>query len=138
MKDFTGPDRSAALWYSAGRRAAKEEPETVQEAPDSRTADGGDMAVDVWLFGHLWALTTERPLSLSLSRNATIKEMLAALADRLGSEFSGLIMDPANVLLPHCRIFVDGEPVEDVASPISAGRNAAKVELILLKGFEGG
>ena len=65
-------------------------------------------------------------------------DVLAALEDRFDSEILGRIRDPVSGILPCCRLFVDGEPIEDIAAPISAGRKAAKVELILLKGFEGG
>lgn len=144
MNEFIGPDRSAALWYGAGRRAAKDAPETAQQAAEPVGADAGDLAVEVWLFGLLSGLTTDRPLTLRLRGDATPMDVLAALEDRFGSEILGRVRDPVSGILPCCRVFVDGEPIEDVAapiaagSPISAGRKTAKVELILLKGFEGG
>ncbi len=138
MNEFIGPDRSAALWYSAGRRPTKDAPETARQTLEPLPADAGDMAVEVWLFGLLSALTTERPLALRLRASATAMDLLEALEDRFGSEILGRIRDPVSGILPSCRLFVDGEPIEDIAAPISAGRKAGKVELILLKGFEGG
>ena len=137
MNEFIGPDRSASLWYRAGRRAA-DALETARQAPEPLPADAGDMTVQVWLFGLLSALTTERPVVLRLPGNATTMDVVAALEDRFGSEILGRIRDPVSGILPSCRLFVDGEPIEDVAAPISAGRKTARVELILLKGFEGG
>jgi hypothetical protein len=138
MNEFIGTDRSAALWYGSKRRAAKDEPKAAQQTPETAASDAGEMSIEVWLFGLLSALTTERPVTLRLPGNATTMDVVAALEDRFGSEILGRIRDPVSGILASCKSFVDGEPIEDVTAPISAGRKSAKVELILLKGFEGG
>lgn len=127
-------ERSAALWYSAERSA----PAAAAASTDSSFNSQAKISVDVLLFGLLSAVTTERPVSLSLSGDATPLDVLAALEDRFGPDSFTQIKDPGAGILPCCRLFVDGEPFEDVRAPISPDGKSATIEMILLKGFEGG
>tara|TARA_B100000315_G_C14581959_1_gene590939 strand:+ start:2735 stop:3175 length:441 start_codon:yes stop_codon:yes gene_type:complete len=130
----TDEDRSAVLWYSAGRRAADD----AASSTNSQNIAAPEIAVDVLLFGLLSAVTTESPVSLSLAGTATPMDVVAALEDRFGAEPFAQIKDPGVGILPCCRLFVDGEPFEDVDAPISPDGKSATVEMIILKGFEGG
>ena len=136
------PDRSAALWYSAGRRAAAEAsdaaPSDGKTDPAGPTDRASDLAVEVWLFGLLSAMTTERPVKLTLPAGATTEDVLATLRERFGSEYLAQVEDGSCGLLPHCRVIVNDIAVEDVTAPLVVEGRSATVEMILLKGFEGG
>ncbi len=127
-------DRSAVLWYSAERNAADKSAKSV----DPKNTAVATISIDVLLFGLLSAITTESPISLSLPGTATPMDVVAALEDRFGADSFAQIKDPNVGILPCCRLFVDGEPLEDPYAPISSDGAAATVEMIILKGFEGG
>ena len=127
-------DRSAVLWYSAERRAAGKSAQTA----DPENTAAVTISVDVLLFGLLSAVSTESPISLSLPSTATPLDVVAALEERFGAESFAQIKDPSVGILPCCRLFVNGEPLEDPHAKISPDGTAATVEMIILKGFEGG
>ncbi len=134
-------DRSAALWYSAERRAEQESATQTDANPtaDQPSSDqNAAININVLLFGLLSTVTTERSISLSLPGGATPLDVLAALEEKFGSEAFSPIKDPVAGILPCCRLFVDGDPFEDVRAPISPEGKPATIEMILLKGFEGG
>mgnify|MGYP003978487671 CR=1 FL=1 len=126
-------DRSAVLWYSAERNAAEKPAETAESENSGTT-----ISIDVLLFGLLSAVTTESPISLSLPSTATPLDVVAALEDRFGADSFAQIKDPNIGILTCCRLFVNGEPFEDPYAPISPDGIAATIEMIILKGFEGG
>jgi len=92
----------------------------------------------VLLFGLLSAVTSESPITLSLPGAATPLDVVAALEERYGADSFTQIKDPGVGILPCCRLFVNGEPFEDPRAPISPDGTAATIEMIILKGFEGG
>lgn len=93
---------------------------------------------DVQLFGVLAALSPERRVSLELPPAATISDLLAALGERLGEAILVHVLDQAGKKHRHCRLYVDGYPVEDVGAPVRASANPTQVEIILLIAPEGG
>ena len=143
---FVGPDHSAAIWYAASqnqrdklRDNGNSSVEGASTNPDPiAIKTKGNLAVDIWLFGLLSTMTEERPLKICMANDATPMDVLTELEERFGSEILSHIKDPVIGILPSCRIFVDGETFEDVSAPIAANRDAASIEMILLKGFEGG
>ncbi len=137
MSEEPGPDRSAVLWYGAGRRRAAKPAETQDRALPGAD-EAGEIAVELWLFGPLSTLTGERPVALTLRRGATVEDVFAALEKRLGAARLERLRDGPHGLSPACRVFVNGSPVEDTATAIAAEGNSAKVEMILIKAFEGG
>ncbi len=146
VNKFVGPDHSAPIWYSAKSKQddlPAEGGQTSQDKSDENSADaatgtGNELSVEVWLFGLLSTLSEERPLTLRLASDATPMDVLDGLEKRFDSEILAHIKDPVSGILPCCRIFVDGESFEDVRAPIAVNQDGATIELIVMKGFEGG
>lgn len=95
-------------------------------------------AVEVWLFGSLAESIPERPLRLQFRNPFTIAEVITELGRRGGAEFLAKVTAPDGGLLSHCRVFVNGEPVEEIRVPLGADDSAAQIEMILLTAAEGG
>jgi hypothetical protein len=140
MAKASDPDRSAALWYSAGRRQAEAKVAPAKgEFPAAAAADAAPaIEVEVWLFGLLSAVSDERPVRLSLPAGSSVADVLAVLGERFGGAHLDQVKDGSGGLLASCRVFVDSAPCDDIAQPIAAEGAPATVELILLKSFEGG
>lgn len=144
MSNLPDADRSAVLWYGAERRADKpganpaENSAGTQLQPADTAGAEQEISIELWLFGLLSALTDERPVKLSLPATATTLDVLTALEARYGDEMLSRIRDTERGILPSCRVFVDGDPLEDAFTPISDNGGSPKVEMILVKGFEGG
>lgn len=138
MSKAHDPDRSAALWYSAGRRSADADAMPAGSPARAAGDERREISVEIWLFGLLSAMTTERPIKLSLSAGSTTEDVLATLGERFGSEYLEQVKDGRGGLLPHCRIFVNDAAIEDVTAPLAHDGRTATVEMILLKGFQGG
>lgn len=64
--------------------------------------------------------------------------VIAELGRRCGGELLSLVADADGRKFNHCRVYVNGEPVEDVAKPVHAAESPALVEMILLTAAEGG
>jgi hypothetical protein len=92
----------------------------------------------VALFGSLASVSAERSIHLELPTTATIADALAALGGRLGEGFLARVLDPVGAKHRHCRLFVDGYPIEDMTMPIDAAAEPTQIEIILLIAPEGG
>jgi len=92
----------------------------------------------VQLFGALASLSAERRVRLALPSGATVADMLAALGERLGQPLVAHVLDHAGRKHRHCRLFVDGYPVEDVHARLDAKAEPTQIEIILLIAPEGG
>ncbi len=140
MRNLPESDRSAILWYGAERLLAKphSNPANTQSQPAVASGAAQEITIEVWLFGLLSALTTERPVKLTLSAAANTLDVLTAMDERYGAELFMQIRDAERGILPCCRVFVDGAPLEDAFTPIAIGGSSAMVEMILIKAFEGG
>ena len=99
---------------------------------------GTPAPVEVWLFGSLADSIPERPLRLQLGNPFTIADVIAELGRRGGAEFLAKVTAADGGLLSHCRVFVNGEPVEEIRVPLGADDSAAQIEMILLTAAEGG
>ena len=112
------------------------------EKPTSRRAarrSGADRVnAHVALFGALASVSAERSIELELPTTATIADVLAALGGRLGEEFLARVLAPGGAKHRHCRLFVDGYPIEDMTMPIDAAAEPTQIEIILLIAPEGG
>ncbi|NQV57447.1 MAG: MoaD/ThiS family protein [Rhodospirillales bacterium] len=140
MSNLLGPDRSAVLWYGTKRHSAKpgETTTNTQTRPAVAAVAEQELTIEVWLFGLLSAVTTERPIKLSLPVTATTLDVISVLEERYGTDLLMRVRDAELGMLPCCRVFVDGEPLEDHTAPIAIAGGSAMVEMILVKGFEGG
>lgn len=96
------------------------------------------VAVRAWLYGALAGPALERPISLMLPSEFTLGDFFRALRERCGDGFMERILDAEGNKYDSCRVFVDGNPVDDLDSLAHAGADPANVEVILVMGIEGG
>jgi hypothetical protein len=104
----------------------------------SLSSPGDSIQADVQLFGALSSLSPERRIGLALPSGATVADMLAALGERLGKPLLAHVLDHTGRKHRHCRLFVDGYPVEDVNARLAARQVPTQIEIILLIAPEGG
>jgi len=102
----------------------------------SRT--GATASVQIWLFGSLADSVPERPLGLQFCNPFSIGDVIAELGRRCGAEFLSRVTTPDGGTIRHCRVFVNGEPVEDTGAPVCAQEPSTQIEMILLTAAEGG
>jgi hypothetical protein len=121
---------------AASAAALAEPPPALPRAPSRSTADR--IKAHVALFGALASASPERSIALELPITATVADVLAALRERLGEAFLARVLDPLGAKHRHCRLFVDGYPVEDLTMPIDAAAEPTQIEIILLIAPEGG
>lgn len=95
-------------------------------------------SAQIWLFGSLADSVPERPLRLQFRNPFSIGDVIAELGRRYGAEFLSRVTAPDGGMLRHCRVFVNGEPVEDTVAPVCANNSVAHIEIILLTAAEGG
>ena len=105
-------------------------------APAALTA--APVPVRVLLFGTLANSSAERALTLNLRSPFCIADLIAELGRRCGGELLSLVADADGRKFNHCRVYVNGEPVEDLAEPVHTAQSPAQVEMILLTAAEGG
>ncbi len=91
--------------------------------------------VRVRLFGMLVGREVANPLILQFESGCALRDVIAELGRRLGREFLRHVVSDSGESFNTCRLFLDGEPVQDMATPIPA---AASVEIILFREIEGG
>jgi len=108
----------------------------VPAAPAAGT--DAPVPVRVLLFGTLANSTADRALTLNLRSPFCVADVIAELGHRCGGELLSLVADSNGRKFNHCRVYVNGEPVEDVARPVHTAGSAAQVEMILLTAAEGG
>jgi len=101
-------------------------------------AVAGTIHADVQLFGALSSLSTERRIALALPSGATVADMLTVLGERLGKSLLAHVLDHAGRKHRHCRLFVDGYPIEDVNARLDPRAEPTNIEIILLIAPEGG
>ena len=111
--------------------------EPARPATAAPTADtDAPVPVRVLLFGTLANSTADRALTLNLHNPFCVADVIAELGRRCGGELLSLVADSDGRKFNHCRVYVNGEPVEDVARPVH--ESPAQVEMILITAAEGG
>lgn len=106
-------------------------------APD--TACPGDaIAVQVWLFGRLGDAGLPQPVELTMQSPLRVFDVIDGLGRIGGAALRRKLAGTGSGMVPACRVFVDGAPVEDEGAPIEVRSVPARVEVILLTGIEGG
>lgn len=108
------------------------------EAPAPAAGRDAPVCVQVLLFGALANAIADRAVTLALHPPFRIADVMAELERRYGGEFLSLIAAPNGAKLNHCRVYVNGEPANDLAMPVQCGRSSAQIEIILLTAVEGG
>lgn len=123
-------------WDAVVDRAA---PEADVQATSARAAESSacSIPINVRLFGAL-AAGGARSFKFELPVPATVADALAALTQRLGERLTDSMLDQTGAKRRHCRLFVNGYPVEDVRTPLPATGEPAEIEIILLIAPEGG
>jgi len=99
---------------------------------------GANRPVQVWLFGSLADLFVQRPLTVEFRGPFSVGDVIAELGRRGGRAFLDRVMDPCGVMVRNCRVFVNGQSVEDASTPVRTQASQTDVELILLTAAEGG
>jgi hypothetical protein len=102
------------------------------------TGAAAPVEVQVWLFGGLAGPGVKNPLTLRLATDSALRSVFDELGCRLGTEFLRTVFAESGESRSTCRVFLDGEPTKDMATPISAGAAPATVEIILFREIEGG
>jgi hypothetical protein len=126
-------------WDAVVERSRSEPP----PAPATRltlcpSTTGATTSVEIWLFGSLADSVPERPLRLQFRKPFSIGDVIAELGRRCGAEFLSRVTAPDGGMLRHCRVFMNGEPVEDTVAPVCAQEPSTQIEMILLTAAEGG
>jgi len=125
-------------WDTVVDRAAVEFDKTPSSLPRCASV-GRTGRVHVQLFGALAATGTERSIRLDLPVTTTVAGVLAALARRIGEPFLARVLDETGKKHRYCRLFVDGNPVEDIQTPLlDMTAESIQIEIILLMALEGG
>lgn len=111
-------------------------PDPVSNMP---AADPNSTAcAQVWLFGSLADTVGERPIALQFGGPFSVADVIAEIGRRYGPELLARMTTRDGAKARSCRVFVHGEPVLDITTPIRAGATPTRVEMILLGALEGG
>lgn len=94
--------------------------------------------VQVWLFGSLNDGVVKSPVAVECPGPVSVRDVIAELGRLHGRAFLDRVSDSGGDLFRNCRVFVNGEAVDDVAAPIQPGALHTEVELMLLTAAEGG
>ena len=111
----------------------------LRRAPPEPASANGPVDVRVRLFGMLVGPEVTNPDAPSIREGLHLGDVISELGRRLGPEFLRSVVSETGKSFNTCRLFLDGEPVEDMATPISRGGPATPtVEIILFREIEGG
>ncbi len=111
---------------------------TAAIAPEPATSDG-PVEVRVRLFGMLVRPEVTNPMVLQFAKGCALRDVMQELGRRLGPDVMRNLVGENGLSFNTCRLFLDGEPVEDMATRISCrGPAAPTVEIILFREIEGG
>jgi hypothetical protein len=118
---------------SPSRRAT-----TAAIAPEPASADG-PVEIRVRLFGMLVGPGVTNPMVLQFAKGCALRDVMQELGRRLGPDVMRNLLSENGQSFNTCRLFLDGEPVEDMATRISRkGPAGPTVEVILFREIEGG
>ena len=111
----------------------------ASQSPQAPATDANrPVCVQVWLFGSLSHGIAKRPVDVVLRGAFSTADVIAELGHIYGRDFLDQVNDPGGGILRTCRIFVNGQAVEDAAAPVRTDGSQTKIELILLTAAEGG
>jgi hypothetical protein len=96
------------------------------------------VCVQVWLFGSLHDRVAQNPVTVEFRAPFSVRDVVAELGNRFGREFLERLTDSGGDLLRICRVFVNGQAIDDTAAPLHTASAQAEIELILLTAAEGG
>jgi hypothetical protein len=116
------------FWSEEARRSAQT-PQAGAKRP---------VGVQVWLFGSLNDSAAKSPVTVEFRDPFSVRDVLAELGHLFGRAFLDRVTDSSGGMLRNCRVFVNGQAVDDAAAPIQTAASQTEVELILLTAAEGG
>ena len=93
--------------------------------------------VSVKFLGFLQRLAGHREASVEVAADATLADLLDALARSYGPAFASAIFRNPGEVHTHLRVFVNEEEAQ-VTDRIVTGGEAAQVAVLVVPGFEGG
>ena len=94
--------------------------------------------MQVCLFGSLKDGVIKSPLALEFRGPFSVGDVIVEIGRLYGRAFLDRVSDSGGGLLRNCRVFVNGEEVEDAAATVRTGALQTEVEMILLTAAEGG
>ena len=116
------------FWPKGARRSTETHPAGAQRPVCAR----------VWLFGSLNDGAVKSPVSVEFGAPFSVRDVIAELGRLFGGAFLDRVTDSGGGMLRNCRVFVNGQAVDDAAAPIQTAASRTDVELILLTAAEGG
>jgi hypothetical protein len=116
-------------FWSKGARPSPAIPQAGAKSP---------IRVRVRLFGSLNDGTAKSPVTVEFCAPFSARDVIAELGHLFGCAFLDRVTDPGGRMLRNCRVFVNGQAVDDAAAPIQTAASQTDVELILLTAAEGG
>jgi len=142
-------DGSAELWYGQFRnkyqRAHQYDTKSNEVAAtlvnvDNNVANksGGQVTVNVWLFGILAVQIPESPVRLKMPENFRVADIIKILEQKYGGHIFADTKRNHQELASCCRAFLDGYPIDNYDLPLDVDRESMDLELILLLAYEGG
>ncbi|MAF49095.1 MAG: hypothetical protein QGH73_01940 [Rhodospirillales bacterium] len=151
MAAVTAHDKSAKLWYNPVRQSRAEiertsrdqdgQDERLSETPSEQDSEPGSkqpIEVSVRLFGILAGLVEKNPFVLNMPVPVRAGEVVARVQEMTGP---AVFANPARRIgetSPSCRLFVNGQPIEDFEARLDQDGAPIEVEMILVLAYEGG
>jgi hypothetical protein len=113
-----------------GRMAAGETERAISDGP---------VEVRVRFFGMLVGPKVENPMILQFAQGCTLRDVVKELGRRVGPDLLRALVKENGESFNTCRLFLNGEPVQDMRTKIlPIGPANANVEIILFREIEGG
>ncbi len=113
--------------------------EHSRQSPETPAVDAKrPVCVQVWLFGSLNDGVLKSPVTVEFRGPFSVRDVIAELGHLHGRVFLDRVTDSGGGLFRNCRVFVNGQAVDDAATPIQTGALQTEVQLILLTAAEGG
>lgn len=95
--------------------------------------------VRVQLFGALAGFSAGSVVEFDLARDATVADVLKELCARMDDDaFRALVLDDFGLKHRYCRLFLNGDCIEDTQTRLESGHQPNRIEMILLIAREGG
>ena len=133
MNQILGPDKSAPLWYECSSKKGKKQKSSKQEIAAVEITDNGQgITVNVRVFGYLATLTDKTRVTLKLPSSAKVGDAVKAIGEACGEEVRAAMKDESGDLAKCCRIFVNGEILDDVNARLLPTDRRADIEIIIL------
>src|ERR1035437_2244404 len=103
--------------------------ECARSSPEaSVTGATRPVCVQAWLFGSLADGAAERPVALEFRGPFSVGDVIAELGRLYGRAFLDQVTDSGGGVIRNCRVFVNGQTVDDAAAPIQTKALQTEIE----------